>query len=100
MYANRCYNFKTQICDKERCREDSDVLRPYNRHTVHVECKNKGDTSNDRGNWKHFIIIQEIPEQHTGKAGNQGATGNGHVGHCAHTSESTSVKVQNIQHGK
>jgi hypothetical protein len=30
----------------------------------------------------------------------QGTADNNHVGHCTHTSESTDVKVQNIQHGK
>jgi len=27
---------------------------------VHVEFKSKSDTSNNRGNWKHFIITQTI----------------------------------------
>ena len=30
---------------------------PYNRNTAHVECKNKGDTSNNRGNWDCFKDI-------------------------------------------
>jgi len=29
----------------------------YNRNTEHVECKNKGDTSNNRGDWHYFKII-------------------------------------------
>jgi hypothetical protein len=33
-----------------------------------VECNNKSDTSNNRGNWNHFKIIQKVPEQRTGKA--------------------------------
>jgi hypothetical protein len=45
-------------------------------------------------------IIQKIPEQHTGKAQNQGTSDNSHIGHCTRTAESTDVKVQNIQHGK
>jgi hypothetical protein len=45
-------------------------------------------------------IIQKIPEQHIGKAQNQGTTGHSHIGHCTYTSERTNVKVQNIQHGK
>ena len=54
----------------------------------------KCHTSNNRGNWNHFQIIQKIPEQNTGKARNQGTTENSHIGHCTHTSESTNVKVQ------
>ena len=41
--------------------------RPYNRNTAHVECNNKGDTSNNRGDWDYFKVIQKIREQHTGK---------------------------------
>ena len=42
--------------------------RPYNRNTARVECKNKSDTSNNRGRGNHFRIIQKIPEQNTGEA--------------------------------
>jgi hypothetical protein len=45
-------------------------------------------------------IIHKILEQGTVKARNQVITENSHVGHCAHTSESATVKVQNIYHGK
>jgi len=47
-------------------------------HTGYIECKNKSDTSNKRGNWNHFKIILKRPEQHvsTGKARNQGSTEN------------------------
>ena len=38
-----------------------------NRNTTHVEGKNKGDTSNNRGDWDHFKIIQKILMQHTTK---------------------------------
>jgi hypothetical protein len=62
--------------------------------------KKRYDTSNNRGNWNHHKMIQKISEQHTGKARNQGATENSHIGHGTHTSESTKVKVQNIQHRK
>jgi hypothetical protein len=65
-----------------------------------VECKNKTDTSNNGGNWNRVKIIRKIPEQHTGKARNQGTTENSHTGHCAHTAGSADVKVQDIQHGK
>jgi len=43
------------------------ILRPYNRNTAHVECKNKGDTSNNRGDWDYFKVIQKIREEHTRK---------------------------------
>ena len=33
------------------------IIRPYNRNTAHVECKNKGDTSNNRGDWDYFKDI-------------------------------------------
>jgi hypothetical protein len=39
-------------------------------------------------------IIQKIPEPLTGKARNQGAAENSHIGHCTNTSESTDVRVQ------
>ena len=51
-------------------------------------------------NWKHLRITQTTPEQHTGKARNQGNAENNHIEHCTHTVVSTNVKVQNIQHGK
>jgi len=28
---------------------------------------NKGDTSNNRGDWEHFKVIHKIREQHTRK---------------------------------
>jgi hypothetical protein len=65
-----------------------------------VQCKNKSDASNDRGNWNLHKIIQKTPEQLTGKARNQGTTENSHVGHSTRTSESTNVKVQNIKLAK
>jgi len=40
-----------------------------NNNVAHVEWKNKGDTSNNRGDWdySYFKVIQKIREQHTGK---------------------------------
>jgi len=35
--------------------------------TVHMECKNKVDTSNNRGDWDYFKVIQKIREEQTGK---------------------------------
>jgi hypothetical protein len=68
--------------------------RPYNRNTAHVECKNKGDASNNRSSWNHFKILQKIPEQQTRKARYQGTAENSHIGHSTHTSESANVEAQ------
>ena len=65
-----------------------------NNNPAHVECKNKGDTSNNRGDWDYFIVVQKICEQHTRKTWSQGTTENSHIGHCTHTSESNNLKVQ------
>ena len=43
------------------------IIIPYYRNTARVECKNKGDTSNNRGDWDYFKVIQQIREQHTRK---------------------------------
>ena len=52
------------------------------------------DTSNHRGCWDYFKVIQKIREQHTRKTWSQGTTEHSHIGHCTHTSGSTNVKVQ------
>jgi hypothetical protein len=65
-----------------------------------VECRNKGNISNNWGKWNHLKIIHKIPEQHIGKAQNEGTTENSHIWHCTRTSESANVKVPNIRHGK
>ena len=70
------------------------IVRPYNRNTEYVECKNKSDTSNNRGDWDYFKVIQKIREQHTRKPLSQETTENSHIGHCTHTAESTNVTVQ------
>jgi hypothetical protein len=59
-----------------------------------VECKNKGDASNNSSNWNHFKILQKILEQRTGKARYQGTTENNYIGHSAHTAESANVEAQ------
>jgi hypothetical protein len=59
-----------------------------------VECKNKGDASNNRGNWNHFQILQKILEQRTEKARYQGTAENSHIGHSTHTAESANVEAQ------
>jgi hypothetical protein len=73
---------------------NSKIYRPYNRKTAHVECKNKGDTSNNRGNWNHFKILQKILEQRTGTARYQGTTENSYIGHSTHTAESANLEAQ------
>jgi hypothetical protein len=35
-----------------------------------------------------------MPEQHIGKAGNQGHAENSHIEHCTHTAESTDVTTK------
>jgi len=75
-------------------REYPEIQRLYNRNTSHVECKNKSDTGNNRGDWNHFKTTQTVPEQHTGKARNQGTTDNSHIGHCTQTAGSADVTVK------
>jgi hypothetical protein len=70
--------------------------RLYNKNTAHMDCKNKSDINNNRGNWNHLKIIQKIPDPHTGTARNQGTTQNSHIGHRTRTAESANVKVQNV----
>ena len=36
-----------------------------------MECKNKSDANNNRGNWNHVKTIHKITEQHTSKTQNQ-----------------------------
>jgi hypothetical protein len=45
-------NFSTEQSDPK-------MIRPYNKRSWHVECKNESDT---RGNWNHLKIIQKILE--------------------------------------
>ena len=62
---------------------EAEKIRKYKDLTLETErmCKNKCDTSNNRGNWNHLKIIQKIPEQHSRKARNQGTTENSRNGH-------------------
>ena len=56
--------------DKNVIKKEAEKIlkyRPYNRSTAHMECKNKGDTSINRGDWDYFKVIQKICEQHTRK---------------------------------
>jgi hypothetical protein len=58
------------------------------------ECKNKGDASNNSGNWNHFKILQKILERLTRKARYQGSAENSYIGHSTHTAESANVEAQ------
>jgi len=51
-----CWNFRRQICDQERSREDYGI-KLCNRSTAHVGGENKNDTNKNRGNWNHLKII-------------------------------------------
>jgi len=66
---------------------------------VHVECKNKSDTSNYKSQLEPSHIIQKIPDQQTGRIRNQGTAEYSHIGHCTHTAEGADVKVQTFNKG-
>ena len=57
--------------DRNVIKKEAEKILKYkdlnNRNTAHVECKNKGDTSNNRGDWDYFKVIQKIHEQYTRK---------------------------------
>ena len=55
--------------------------KKINRNSARVKCESKSDTSNNMRDWNHLKITQTIPEQHAGKARNQGSTKNNHIGH-------------------
>ena len=85
-----------QSQDRKVIKKEAEKILKYKELTieiVHVECKNKDDTSNNRGDWGYFKVIKKACKQHTRKTGSQGTTENSHIGHCTHTSESTNVKV-------
>ena len=46
-----------------------------------IECRSRSDASNNRDNWNHLKINHNTSEQHSGKAWNQGTTGNSHIDH-------------------
>jgi hypothetical protein len=47
--------------------DDNNHNNNNNNNNNNVECKNKGDTSNNWSDWNHFQIIQKIRERHTRK---------------------------------
>ena len=56
--------------DRNVIKKEAEKILKYKDLTTeihHVECKNKGDTSNNRGDWGHFKVIQKIREQNTRK---------------------------------
>ena len=57
--------------DRNVIKKEAEKILKYkeltNSNTAHVECKNKGDTRNNRGDWDYFKVIQKIREQHTRK---------------------------------
>ena len=74
--------------------------KPHNSNSAHVECENKSDTGNNRGDWDHFKIGQTVPDQHSAKGRIKVPAKNSHSGHCTQTAESAGVKAQNIFHGR
>jgi len=53
--------------DRNVIKKEAEKILKYNRNTEHVECTNKRVTSNNRGDWDYFKVIQKIREQHTRK---------------------------------
>jgi hypothetical protein len=52
------------------------------------------DNRSNKYKYSHLKIIHTIPQQHTGKAQNEGSTENSHIGHCKLTLERTNVKYK------
>jgi hypothetical protein len=81
-------------------REEAEKILKYesrnNRNRAYVKYKNYCNTCNNKDNCKHHKILQKTSEQHNWRARRQRITENRHIRHCAHTSESANVKVQNI----
>jgi len=49
MPRNKHSNFQRRNCNPERRRNYFKIRRPSNGNTEYVECKNRSDTSNNRG---------------------------------------------------
>ena len=65
-----------------------------------MECESKRNSGINTGDRNRFKTTPTVPGQHNRKAQNQGSTKNDHGGHCTHTAEGATVKVQNIFHGR
>jgi len=55
--------------DRNVIKKEADKILKYKDLTEiqRMFSKNKGYTSNNRGDWDYFRVIQKIREQHTGK---------------------------------
>ena len=57
--------------DRNVIKKKAEKILKYKDLTIEIlrmwNFKNKGNTSNDRGEWDYFKAIQKIREQHTGK---------------------------------
>jgi len=57
--------------DRNVIEQEAEKILKYKDLTTEIQrvwnVKNKGDTSNNRGEWGYFKVIQKIREQHTGK---------------------------------
>jgi len=58
--------------DRNVIKKEAEKILKYKDLTIEIQrmrnVKNKFDTSNNRGDWDYFRIIQKICEQHTRKA--------------------------------
>ena len=58
--------------DRNVIKKEAENILKYKDLTIEIQrmrnVKNKFDTSNNRGDWDYFRIIQKICEQHTRKA--------------------------------
>ena len=48
-------------------KKEAEKILTYKDLTIEIHRRNKGDTSNNRGDWDYFKVIQKIREQHTKK---------------------------------
>jgi hypothetical protein len=85
-------------------REAEKVLK-YEDLIIEIQCMwNVGakliQNNNSSGKWNHLKATQAIPEQHAGKAQDQGTTENSHIEHRTHSAGSVNVEVQNVYREK
>jgi hypothetical protein len=57
--------------DRNVIKKEAGKILKYEDLTIEIQrmwiLKNKGDTSNNRGDWDYFKVIHKIREQHTRK---------------------------------
>ena len=57
--------------DRIVIKKEAEKILKYKDLTIEIQrtwnVKNKGDASNNRGDWDYFKVVQKIREQHTGK---------------------------------